>query len=433
MTQDQQQSIQQYRIPRTQHSISRSQISPNALKVLYRLNENGFGAYLVGGSVRDLLLGREPKDFDVATDATPEEVNQLFRNCRLIGRRFRLAHIRYGREIIEVATFRAPHDEAEHASQAHIEDGRILRDNVYGTLDQDVWRRDFTVNALYYDIADRSVIDFTGGIKDLTAGKLHLIGDPRSRYMEDPVRMLRAVRFAAKLGFNIDEASETAFHEFGHLLKDVAAARMFDEMLKLFHSGYAAQVFELLRHYNLFQYLFPNTNQRLDSELGEVMIPLISRALNNTDERVNINKPVTPAFLIAVMLWSEVSDSFEALNDQGHPPYPAMQQAGQQAVSNLLKSLSVPKRFSLVAKEIWIMQLRLLNRRGKKPLQLLTQARFRAAYDFLCLRSQSGEDQLCEACEWWTRIQEVDDAQKQSMLVPAGKRKRRRPRKRKPG
>jgi len=288
------------------------------------------------------------------------------------------------------------------------------------------------VNALYYDIADFSVVDYTGGIQDLEAGSLHLIGDPRSRYQEDPVRMLRAVRFAAKLGFRIDDASEAAFHDLGYLLSEVAPARLFDEMLKMFHSGYAAQAFELLRHYDLFKYLFPVTDTRLDSEQGEMMMPLISRALNNTDERIAGNKPVTPAFLIAIMLWSEVQGRFESLKDQGMSPYPAMQQAGQQAVSNLLKNLSVPKRFTLVAKEIWMMQLRLLNRRGKKPLQLLSQQRFRAAYDFLCLRSQSGEDHLCEVCEWWTRIQAVDDAQKQSMLQPGGKRKRRRPRKRKP-
>jgi len=430
LSRDLRKSSRQSTIPRSEHSISRSQISPNALKVLYQLHENGYGAYLVGGSVRDLLLGREPKDFDVATDATPEQVNKLFRNCRLIGRRFRLAHIRYGREIIEVATFRAPHDGAEHASQAHSEDGRILRDNVYGTLEQDVWRRDFTINALYYDIADHSVVDFTGGVEDLNKGQLHLIGDPENRYREDPVRMLRAVRFAAKLGFRIDEASEKAIQQLGHLLQSVAAARLFDEMLKMFHSGYAAQAFEMLRHYDLFQYLFPATNKRLDSGLGEMMMPLISRALSNTDERISQRKPVTPAFLVAVMLWSEVNEQFETIKKDGEPPYPAMQQAAQQVIGKLNKSLSVPKRFTLVSKEIWVMQLRLMNRRGKKAQQLLSSPRFRAAYDFLCLRSQSGEEDLREACEWWTRIQSVDETQQQAMLKPAGQRKRRRPRKR---
>ncbi|HID83269.1 MAG TPA: polynucleotide adenylyltransferase PcnB [Chromatiales bacterium] len=417
-------------IPRAEHHISRSQISPNALKVLYRLHENGYDAYLVGGGVRDLMLGREPKDFDIATNATPEEVRGLFKNCRLIGRRFRLAHIRYGREIIEVATFRAPHDEAEHVDQAHSEDGRILRDNVYGTLEQDVWRRDFTINALYYNIADFSVVDYTGGVEDLNQGMLHLIGDPIERYKEDPVRMLRAVRFAAKLGFNIDKDSENAIHDLGGLLKNVSPARVFDEMLKLFHGGCAAQTFELLRHYDLFQYLFPETDAHLDSELGEIMLPLISRALNNTDQRIQDGKPVNPAFLIAILLWHLVVEKQEAIMSNGVPPFPAMQQAGQQVMSAQIRSLSIPKRFSLVAKEIWIMQLRLPNRRGKRPLVLLAQQRFRAAYDFLCLRGQSGEDELQEVCEWWTRFQEQNPEDRNSMLR-SDKRRKRRPRKRK--
>jgi len=418
-------------IPRAEHQISRSQISPSALKVLYRLHEHDYGAYLVGGGVRDLMLGREPKDFDIATDATPEEVRKLFKNCRLIGRRFRLAHIRYGREIIEVATFRAPHDGAEHHDQAHVEDGRILRDNVYGTLEQDVWRRDFTVNALYYNIADFSVIDYTGGVENLEQGKLHLIGDPAERYKEDPVRMLRAVRFAAKLGFNIDADSENAIHDMGGLLKEVSPARMFDEMLKLFHGGCAAQTFELLRHYDLFQYLFPETDTRLDSEQGEIMLPLISLALNNTDLRIQDGKSVNPAFLIAILLWQAVVEKREAMMADGVPPFPAMQQAGQQVMSQQQRYLSIPRRFSLVAKEIWVMQLRLPNRQGKRPLVLLAMQRFRAAYDFLCLRGQSGEDELQEICEWWTRFQEENAEDKKSMLRPE-KHRRRRPRKRKP-
>ena len=417
-------------IPRAEHSISRSRISPNALKVLYRLHEEGYDAYLVGGGVRDLLLGREPKDFDVATNATPEEVRRLFRNCRLIGRRFRLAHIRFGREIIEVATFRAPHDEAEHDEQAHVENGRILRDNVYGTLEQDVWRRDFTINALYYNIADFSVVDYTGGIEDLEHGRLHLIGDPEARYKEDPVRMLRAVRFAAKLGFTIDAASEKAIYKLGGLLREVSPARLFDEMLKLFHGGCAAQTFEMLRHYHLFQYLFPETDKRLDSELGEIMLPLISRALTNTDQRIRQGKPVNPAFLIAILLWQVVVEKQEAIMTAGMPRFPAMQQAGQQVMSAQCRTLSIPRRFSQVAKEIWVMQLRLLNRRGKRPLALLAQQRFRAAYDFLCLRAQSGEAELEEVCDWWTRFQELDADERQAMLLP-DKRRKRRPRKRK--
>lgn len=244
-------------IPRGEHGLSRSNISEAALKVLYRLHKAGYEAYLVGGGVRDMLLGREPKDFDISTNATPEEVKALFRNCILIGRRFRLAHVRYGSEVIEVATFRA-HHEAGEEGEGVMENGRILRDNVYGTLEDDAWRRDFTVNALYYNIADFSVVDHTGGMDDIKAGRLRMIGDPQARYREDPVRMLRAVRFAGKLGFRIDEASEQAIMELGGLLEDVPAARLFDEALKMFMSGYAVETYELLRHYRLFGHLFPD-------------------------------------------------------------------------------------------------------------------------------------------------------------------------------
>ncbi|HEB98384.1 MAG TPA: polynucleotide adenylyltransferase PcnB, partial [Thiotrichales bacterium] len=250
-------------IPRAEHGISRSNISPNALKVLYRLRSAGYRACLVGGGVRDLLLGREPKDFDVATDARPEEVRKLFRNCRLVGRRFRLAHVVFGREVIEVATFRGRHDAAEEGETATSEEGRILRDNVYGTIEEDAWRRDFTVNALYYDIEDFSVRDYVGGMEDLRAGVLRLIGDPEARYREDPVRMLRAVRFAVKLGFRIEPATEAPIESLAHLLFEIPPARLFEEVLKLFQGGMALETFEMLRHYDLFGKLFPLTEEVL--------------------------------------------------------------------------------------------------------------------------------------------------------------------------
>jgi poly(A) polymerase len=306
-------------IPRPDHEISRASISSAALKVLYGLKEAGYQSFLVGGGVRDLLLGREPKDFDVGTDATPEEIRNLFRSCRLIGRRFRLAHVRFGREVIEVATFRARHDEqsGEGSDSAHSEEGRILRDNVFGSLEEDAWRRDFTVNALYYDIKNFSVVDYVGGLDDLKAGTLKLIGDPEQRYREDPVRMLRAVRFAAKLGFRIHPDTEEPMHDLGQLLEDIPSARLFEEVLKLFLGGCALTTFELLRHYDLFRYLFPMTDEALSHEEEGFPITFVARALENTDNRLAENKPVTPAFLYAALLWEPVRLRTQELIEQG--------------------------------------------------------------------------------------------------------------------
>lgn len=421
-------------VPRSEHGISRRQIHGNALKVLYRLKDAGFEAYLVGGGVRDLLLGMEPKDFDIATEATPDEVRGLFRNCRLIGRRFRLAHIHFGRDIIEVATFRAPHEEAEGQHEAHThEDGRILRDNVYGTLEQDVWRRDFSINALYYNIADFSVVDYVGGLEDLRAGRLRLIGDADVRYKEDPVRTLRAARFAAKLGFRLDEEAEKGLIENRHLLADAAPARLFDEFLKLMHGGYAVESFASLRHLGLFGYLFPLSDKRLDSEDGEHDGLLIRNALANTDRRINEGLPVNPAFLVAVMLWGEVAAARDQLLDKESPAI-AMQIAGQAVIDRSVSTLAIPRRFSIVAREIWSLQGRLLNRSGKRPARLVTHPRFRAAYDFLCLRAQSGETELQEVCQWWTEYQENSPIDRDKMPRPSSGqgRKRRRPRRRKP-
>jgi poly(A) polymerase len=422
-------------IPRSDHPITRGNISENALKVLYRLNKAGYQAFLVGGGVRDMLLGREPKDFDIATDAHPEEIRALFRNCRLIGRRFRLAHIIFGREIIEVATFRGQAGEAREEEGDHRveKNGRILRDNVYGTLEEDAWRRDFTINALYYNIEDFSVVDYTGGMEDMATGLLRIIGEPEQRFREDPVRMLRAVRFAAKIGFRIDPESEAMIYELGHLLKEIPAARLFDEVLKLFLGGYALETFELLRHYRLFEYLFPMTEACLAQEENHFPHTLVMRALANTDSRIEEGKPVTPAFLYAALLWEPVRQQWLSLQQEGMPEQQALTQAARQVLEQQLAATSLPRRFSTPMLEIWSLQPRLAKRGGKRTWRLFEHPRFRAAYDFLLLCAEAGEADKALA-DWWTRFQEVDDEQRAAMVrevTPKRPRRGRRPRKKK--
>jgi poly(A) polymerase len=422
-------------IPRAEHNISRSAISESALRVLYGLKKAGFDACLVGGGVRDLLLGREPKDFDVATNASPEEVRKVFRNCRLIGRRFRLAHVRFGREIIEVATYRAGMESVDDEEEAdlHIENGRILRDNVYGTLEQDAWRRDFTVNALYYNIRDFSVIDYVGGYDDLQAGLLRLIGDPQQRYHEDPVRMLRAVRFAAKLGLRMHADTESPVHELAHLLETISPARLFEEVLKLFHGGYALQTFEMLRHYGLFAALFPDTERSLAKEENGYPHILLSLALANTDQRVREEKSVNPAFLFAALLWEPMREFREQYIANGMSEMEATHVATDRVLRQQRGSTTLPKRHSLTIRDIYTMQLRFHRRQGKRCLQLLELQRFRAAYDFLLLRAEAGEE-VSELAEWWTKIQTLPEEQRESMLLPGGgkPRRRRRARRHKP-
>ncbi len=412
-------------IPRADHSISRDNIDDNALKVLYRLHKAGYRAMLVGGGVRDLLLGHAPKDFDVATDAHPEQVKKLFSNSRLIGRRFRLAHVFFGREIIEVATFRADQQE-HHDDREHSENGRILRDNVYGQLEDDVWRRDFTVNALYYDIADFSIVDYTEAMDDIKHHVLRLIGDPETRYREDPVRMLRAIRFAAKLDFTIHEDTEKPIYELGHLLKDIPPARLFDEVLKLFHSGQGVSCLQLLRKYDLLQYLFEQTDRQL-KQGDEVFEAFITHCLESTDQRINQEKPVTPAFLFAAMLWGPANQLSQQLVADGEPLTLAMQMASAQVVSKQVSTISIPKRFSMVVRDIWHMQHRFKYRHGRRASVLLAHKKFRAAYDFMCIRSKAGELKD-DSCEWWTHIQTLSTQDQEKMLKPA----KARPRKRKP-
>jgi poly(A) polymerase len=420
--------------------ISRAQISDYALKVLYRLNQAGYEAYLVGGGVRDLLLGREPKDFDVATNATPEQVKEQFRNCRLIGRRFRLAHVHFGQVIIEVATFRAPHDsvdagdedDEEDSNDRRIENGRIVRDNVYGSLEEDAWRRDFTINALYYNVADFSVVDYVNGMDDLKRGQLRLIGDPEQRYREDAVRMLRAVRFAAKLGFDIHAASEQPIFKLGGLLREIPPSRLFEEVLKLFMSGQAVQVFELLRHYHLFDHLFPQTEASLSREEQGFPIMLVVKALANTDARIAAGKPVTPAFLFAALLWEPTRLLAEQKVAAGMNGIEALAEAGDEVVGKQVKSITIPKRFTLPMREIWNMQPRFENRSGKRPQRLLGHPRFRAAYDFLLLRAECGEADA-ELAQWWTDFQRLDHDPQDVVNTPEEPSKRPRRRRRRSG
>jgi len=412
-------------IPRPDHSISRVNISPNALKVLYRLKDAGYQAHLVGGGVRDLLLGREPKDFDIATDAHPEDVRKLFRNCRLIGRRFRLAHVMFGREVIEVATFRAlQHESAENGDQHVDDEGRLLRDNVFGDIEGDAFRRDFTVNALYYNIADFSIIDYTGGLADIEHGVLRLIGDPDTRFREDPVRMLRAVRFATKLGFRIEPATEQPIEKLAPLLGDIPPARLFDEMLKLFLGGSALANFEMLRHYNLFGQLFPLTEQSLTHEENHFPLTLIAQGMANTDARIEQGKPVTPAFLFAVFLWQPVRERAAQLEAEGQHPAQAMQHASSQIIAEQAAVMATPRRFSLPMRDIWVLQLR-LETKGRRSLRVLSHPRFRAAYDFLLLRAAAGE--VPESLgDWWTEFQETNPQQREQPVSRARPRKRRR-------
>ena len=414
-------------IPRDQHNISRRDISPNALRVLYKLREGGFESYLVGGAVRDLLLGGHPKDFDVATSAHPDQVKQLFRNCRLIGRRFRLAHVHYGQEIIEVATFRGTADDGSGARE--MVDGRIVRDNVYGTIEEDAVRRDFTINALYYTIDDFSVHDFVGGYADVQQRVLRLIGAPERRFREDPVRMLRAARFAAKLGFSIEASAAAAITSLRHLIADAPPARLFDESLKLFLAGHALSSFRVLREQGLMDSLLPDFESSLAADPS--LQSLIESALRNTDERVAAGKSVTPAFLFAALLWPAVTQTLAASGNDD------VLSASQHVVGKLLSLVALPKRFSLPMQEIWIMQSRLDARQRKRSGRLLAHPRFRAAYDFLLLRSMS-DPSLRATVAFWQSLQsgqpadetlpsiDVEFAKEGDVAAPKKRRRRRR-------
>ncbi|MEM7405759.1 MAG: polynucleotide adenylyltransferase PcnB [Pseudomonadota bacterium] len=410
-------------IPRAEHNISRANISEHALKVLYRLTQAGHEAYLVGGGVRDLLLGQSPKDFDVATSARPDEVKALFRNCRLIGRRFVLAHVRFGREVIEVATFRAAHDADD--GDGRTENGMIVRDNVYGTRDEDAARRDFSINCLYYDIRDFSVVDFADGVDDLEHGIIRMLGEPESRYREDPVRILRALRFAAKLDFELETRTLAAIAPCAGLLADIPPARLFEECLKLLMTGHALASFRRLREHDILRTLFPATASLIEED--ERALALVELALGNTDQRVAEDKPVTPAFLLAALLWPVLRVHLAGHEVQDMSPGQAIEQAGSQVVFDQNQVVAVPKRFSLMAREIWNLQPRLLDRRGRRPQKLADHPRLRAAYDFLLLRAEAGEP-VEEDAAWWTKFLESrGDGNASAQSAPRdGERRRRR-------
>ena len=496
-------------IPRAEHSVSRSAISPNALRVLYRLREAGYEAFLVGGCVRDMLLGVTPKDFDIATSALPEEVKRTFRNCRLIGRRFRLAHVFFGREIIEVATFRAmtapdeqpieaiapdldddevpdelddeleddvdeldesmvlaeagPHqtgfhggrplamrdrsrhagagaDEDEDAERVTDEHGRILRDNMYGNIDDDVWRRDFTANSLYYNIADFSIWDYTGGVEDIAARRLKLIGDAATRYREDPVRMLRAARFEAKLGFALDGETGSSIASLRELLGSVPPARLFDETLKLFLTGHGARSLEVLRAHGLLAELLPSVAAYLDRHRDGAVARLLMQGLANTDQRVQQGKPVTPTFLFALLLYGPIADIIEKQPQEKWHDIGTIVDAVDRAARGAQGRISIPKRFSLGVREMFAAQPRLEQPRGRRALRMLEQPRFRAGFDLLLLRADMGLASR-EIADWWTRLQEVSQTDRDRMADALGARERpagegggqRRPRRRRRG
>jgi poly(A) polymerase len=405
-------------VPRADHPISRANISQGALKVLYRLREGGHQGFLVGGAVRDLLLGLSPKDFDIATDAHPEQVRKLFRNCRLIGRRFHLAHVRFGPEIIEVATFRAAHteidedhsvDETEH--RVLDAQGRILRDNLYGSIEEDVWRRDFTANALYYNIEDYSIWDYVGGVPDARDRVLRMIGDPETRYREDPVRMLRAARFAAKLGFTLHPETEAPLHKLAYLLDGVPPARLFDEAMKLLLAGSAGASCNLLARLGLLSHLMPDVVRAVNEAPESPGARLLQLGLANTDDRVREDKSVTPTFLFAVLLWPAI------LREAGVPrgPLPddpaVLGTACDAAISRQTRRIAVPRRFTMPMRDIIMMQPRFERRAGRRAARFLEHPRFRAAYDFLLLRAASGEVDP-EVAAWWTRLQEMEPTER---------------------
>ena len=413
------------RVPRDKHGLSRERISPAAAKVCSVLRDAGYQSYVVGGAVRDLLLGIEPQDFDVATDARPEQIKPLFRRAIIIGRRFRLVHVMMGPETVEVSTFRS----ADAETSEKDEHGRVLRDNVFGSQESDALRRDFTVNALYYDPATEEVVDFHGGLADLKKRVMRVIGEPQTRYREDPVRMLRAVRLGAKLGLTLDPATREPIREMAPLMERVPPARLFDEMLKLLLSGHASACLRQLREVGLHKGLLPLLDVILEQPLGERFVTL---ALAQTDERVLAGRPVSPAFLFAALLWHEVLAASKARQGRGERPVPALEAAMDEVLDTQCAKLAITRRLTATMREVWAMQPRFENRSGNRAYRLLEAPRFRMAYDFLALRAASGE-MPAELEAWWRGFQTADADTRKAMLMPdTGPRKRRRRRRKKP-
>ncbi len=422
-------------VPKEQHGIGREAISQGSRKVCELLHGHGREAYVVGGAVRDLLLGLRPKDFDVATDAYPEEVHKVFRRSRLIGRRFKLVHVMFGEETVEVSTFRARAETEKHGGDRfperdHVVDehGRVVRDNTYGTREDDAIRRDFTINALYYDPASETLLDYHNGLRDLQRKSVRIIGDARARYREDPLRMLRAVRFAAKAGFSIDERTRKPIRELAHLLGNVPPSRVYEEMQKLLLSGHAATGLRQLRSEGLHHGLLPLLDVIIEQPMGERFVTL---ALEQTDSRVRSGKSVSPAFLFAALLWHEVLAAWKKAQQRGLKPIPALFEAMDTVLDIQTDKLAIPRRLTAVMKEIWALQPRFEQRSGRRPFGLLAHERFRAGFDFLVLRSGSGEAPE-ELSQWWEKFQHAGEAERQAMLMAPqpGERRRRRRRRR---
>lgn len=412
-------------IPRDQHPISRRDISKNTLKVLYRLNNTGYEAYLIGGSVRDLILGKKPKDFDVTTNATPEQIRKLFRNCRLVGRRFRLAHILFSYEIIEVATFRGSHEQTNtnnkdlsHQAQS----GILLRDNIFGNIEDDAIRRDFTINSLYYRINDFTLHDYVGGFEDLKNGMIRLIGDPQIRYREDPVRMLRAIRFACKLNMQIDAETAKSIPQLAYLLRNIPSARLFDESLKLLQTGQGYETYQQLKRYNLFQSLFPLVERQFTTNGDSPMELIINQVLQNTDYRIKNNKRINPAFLFATMLWYPLIEHAEKLSQKSSLPfYEIFTIAMNDILDEQCRSITIPKRITSIMRDIWQLQLRLPRRQGKKADKLLEHPKFRAAFDLLELRANVEQwRELEELYHWWAEFQQANNRLQHEMISELG-------------
>ena len=412
------------RVPRDRHGLARERLSPAAAKVCAVLREAGFSAYVVGGAVRDLLLGIVPVDFDIATDARPEQVKPLFRRALIIGRRFRLVHVMMGPETVEVSTFRSADDTSEKD-----EHGRVLRDNVFGTQEGDALRRDFSVNALYYDPATEEVVDFHGGLADLKKRVMRVIGDAETRYREDPVRMLRGVRLAAKLGLTLDPHTREPIRSLAPLMERVPPARLFDEMLKLLLSGHASACLRQLRDVGLHKGLLPLLDVILEQPLGERFVTL---ALAQTDERVLADRPVSPAFLFAALLWHEVLAAWKARQARGERAIPALETAMDEVLDTQCAKLAITRRLTATMREVWAMQPRFDGRSGNRAYRLLEAPRFRMAYDFLALRAASGEVPA-ELEAWWRAFQSADADTRRAMLLPDTAPRKRRRRRRKKG
>ncbi len=405
-------------ITRQEHNISRKQISDNALKVLYRLHGAGFDAYLVGGGVRDLLLGQQPKDFDIATNATPEQIRQLFKNCRLIGRRFRLAHIMFGRDIIEVATFRGHHQEPSKNVAQQSKEGMLLRDNVYGSIDEDAERRDFTVNSMYYSIADYSIHDYARGMEDLDDKLVRLIGDPETRYREDPVRMLRAIRFAVKLDFDIEEDTAAPIEEMATLLRDIPPARLYEESLKMLQSGHGLETYHLMREYNLFQQLFPTISEFFTEDYSSHTEQMLDLVLDATDQRIEEGKRINPAFMFAAMLWYPLQAKAEWLMEKRDLSYyDAIMEASNHVLDEQVRTIAIPRRHTATIREIWQLQLRMPRRNGKRAFRLMELNKFRAGFDFLEMRGEIEGGETAALAKWWNTFQSAGRNMRQAMVA----------------